>query len=78
MTQEYLISIYDHLKATSLSALEGMDSIPCVVKLDAVLPTARHRCDVSSEAVLSKCQAAEMGPATRYPLPCNTSSIIKI
>ena len=34
------------------------------VKSDTVLPTARHRCDISSkEAVLSGRNDAEMGPA---------------
>ena len=34
------------------------------VKSDAVLPTARHRCDISSNgAVLSGRMDAEMGPA---------------
>ena len=33
------------------------------VKSDTVLPTARHRCDISSnEAVLPGCNDAEMGP----------------
>ena len=34
---------------TSLSAREDLDSIPGLVKSNAVSPTARHRCDVSSE-----------------------------
>ena len=35
------------------------------VKSDTVLPTARHRCDISSkEAVLPGRNDAEMGPAT--------------
>ena len=34
------------------------------VKLDTVLPTARHRCDISSKgAVLPGRNDAEMGPA---------------
>ena len=32
----------------SLSALKGLGSFPGPVKSDAVSPTARHRCDVSS------------------------------
>ena len=37
--------------------------IPGPVKSDTVSPTARHRCDISSEL-----EAAEMGPATHYVL----------
>ena len=34
------------------------------VKSDTVLPTARHRCDISSkEAVFPGCNDAETGPA---------------
>ena len=45
--------------------------IPGLFKLDTVSPTARHLCNVSPpwfEAVLARCLAAEMSPATRYIL----------
>ena len=38
-------------------------------------PTVRHRFDVSSELC---CPASEMGPATRYWLRRNTTSVMKI
>ena len=48
------------------------------VKSDTVLPTARHRCDVSSKgAVLRGRNDAEMGPANSFTLRRNTASIMK-
>ena len=41
-------------------------SIPEMVKLDTVLPTARHRCDISSkEAVFFWCHFFEVRCAAR-------------
>ena len=48
------------------------------VKLDTVLPTARHRCDISlKEAVLPGLNNAEMGPANSLHALCITASIRK-
>ena len=48
------------------------------IKLDSVLPTARHRCSISLKGtVLPRCNNAKMGPQTRYTHWCNTASIIK-
>ena len=48
------------------------------VKSDTVLPTARHRCDISSkEAVLRGLNNAEMGPANSIHDLCITASIRK-
>ena len=48
------------------------------VKSDTVLPTVRHRCDISSkEAVLPGCNDPDMGPQTRCTLRRNTAHIIK-
>ena len=46
------------------------------VKSDTVLPTARHRCNISSKGVvLLGRNDAEMGPQTRYTLRRTTASI---
>ena len=48
------------------------------VKSDKVLPTARHRCDISLKgAVLPRRNGAEMAPQTRYTLRRKVASIIK-
>ena len=48
------------------------------VKLDTVLPTVRHRCEISLKgAVLPGRNDAEMGPQTHYTLWRCTASIIK-
>ena len=48
------------------------------VKSDTVLPTARHRCDISSkDAVLPEGNDTEMGLQTRYMLRRNTASTMK-
>ena len=61
----------------SLSVLEVWGSIPGPVKSDTVLPTARHRCDVSSEL---SCQVLSRGdgPATCYALRRNIASTMKV
>ena len=49
-----------------------------LVKSNTVLPTARHRCDISlKEAVLPGRNDVEMGPPTRYTLWRITASIMK-
>ena len=48
------------------------------VKSDTVLPTARHRCDISSkEAVLPGAMTRRWAQLTRYTLWRNTMSIMK-
>ena len=49
------------------------------VKLDSVLPTARHRCDISSkEAVLpAGTMTRRRASQTRYTLWCNTARIME-
>ena len=49
------------------------------IKLNPVLPTARYRCEISSnEALLPQAQWREDGPPpTWYPLPRITASIMK-
>ena len=47
-------------------------------KSDTVLPTARHRCDISSkETVLTGAMTREWALPTRYTLWRNTDNIIK-
>ena len=49
------------------------------VKLNPVLPMARHRCNIlSNKAVLSRRNDAEMDLQTYSTLGCHTTSIIKI
>ena len=48
------------------------------VKSDTVLPTARHRCDISSKgAVLPGAMTRRWAPSTRYTLWRNPASIMK-
>ena len=48
------------------------------IKSDSVLPTARHRCDISSkDAVLPRRNDAEIGPANSLHASAHTASIMK-
>ena len=48
------------------------------VKLDTVLPTVRHRCDISSKrAVLAGAMTRRLASQTRYMLRRITASIMK-
>ena len=49
------------------------------VKLDAVLPTARHCCDVclKGAVLLAGVMSRRWAPPTRYTLPRNTVSLAK-
>ena len=67
-------------RAVTRSSLERevCDSYLRPVKSNSVLPTARHRCDISSKgAELPRRNDAEMGPAISYMLWHNTASITK-
>ena len=53
-----------------VSGAGGRRFILGLVKPDTVLPTARHRCDISSKgAVLRERNDAEMGPANSLHAP---------
>ena len=53
----------------------GHGSIPGQIKPYRVSPTARYRCDVSSE---KRCRSRVDGPTTHHKLGRNTASITEI
>ena len=67
-------------RAVTRSSLEWevRDSNLGPVKSDTVLPTARHRFEISSKgAVFPGRNDVEMGPANSLHAPRNTASIMK-
>ena len=85
MTILIIICIYAYIyiyfffcRAATRLSMEREVQISGKVKSNTGLPTARHRCSISSKgAVLPWRNDANMGPKTRYTLRRNTASIMK-
>ena len=64
------------LLITSQSVREVCRSIPGTINLDAMSPTACHRCDISSVLCCPGAKSREMGPATHYTFQRNSASVM--